>query len=178
MKMRIIQSLSTSYKFGLFLCCFFLSTTVTTAQTDIDLSSPSFKPSILTELNEEGYLEFRLNKPTNTDIPVHGFKMEIELANIKPLNGALSLSGSGAELFTWEYDETSNILIGTQKKQITGFLYSGTIGLDFIVTELSSKKEPKNGFSVTIYDLLDKYDIVKKNNKLSNYTWTRGSIDQ
>ncbi len=145
------------------------------AQTDIDLSSPSFTPKVLqsSEDKELGHLEFRINKPVNSDIPIHGFKLKIELSQIKPANGIHSLSGKGAELFTWEYDEDANVLMGTQTQKLTGFLYSGKIGLDFIVIANSTVKEPKNGFEASIFDVLDKYDIVKKNNILSNYTWTQ-----
>jgi len=163
---------------ALVLSCTVMSTEMLNAQIDLDLSSPSFKPSVLqlSEKNQPGYLEFRLNKPVNSDIPVHGFKLKVELSNIKPINGVASIRGNGAEIFTWEYNEKENYLIGTQKEQIVGFLYSGTIGLDFMVTTNSRKKEPKNGFTATIYDVFDQYDLVKKNNTLSNFTWTQSDI--
>ena len=159
-------------------CLLIIPASALIGQIDLDLSSPSFEPKVLSEaaLQEKGQFSFKLNKPVNSDIPVHGFKMKIELSNIQPIDGSNSVGGNAAELFSWEYDKELNTLIGTQKKQIIGFLYSGEILVDFVVTGNSTRKEPRNGFQVSIYDTLDKYDLIKKNNMLSNYTWTNLTI--
>jgi len=156
----------------------FFSTSISYGQVDIDLSSPSFEPSVLLEAaqKQNGQFKFRINKPVNTDIPVHGFKLKIEMSNLKPLDGINSISGSAAQLFKWEYNEEENVFLGTQSNKIIGFLYSGEIAVDFEVTADSAVEEPKNGFQATIFDLMEKYDIVKKNNNLSIYTWTRAEI--
>lgn len=144
-------------------------------QSDIDLSSPSINTNTqkLIKDGDYGSFSFRLNKPLDVKVPVHHFLVSIELKNIKPVNGIQSISGNGAELFEWVYDEDENLLTGTQKKEITGFLFSGNFLVDFLVTGESSKDKPENGFKAIISETMDKYDIVKKNNIVSNYTWTK-----
>lgn len=141
------------------------------AQIDLDLSSPWIKFDDK-ETKNEGMFEFRLNKPVNQDVHVHGFKMEIKLEKIKPQNGIESLSGNGSELFTWQYDEESNSFIGEQVKEITGFLFSGNFKVEFVKDGDSPKDDPQNGFNATISGIEKDFDVVEKNNFLSLYTWT------